>query len=140
MSKLIAPPILDATCGGRMMWFDHDNPACLYVDNRQLEPTNLCDGRMFSVQPDIVADFRDLPFPDKTFHLVVFDPPHLIRVSDQAYMRVKYGRLDSTWQDDLRAAKIGMSIVVGYHRIGLSVRTRSCEHWKWRGDTDAITR
>lgn len=97
------PPILDATCGGRMMWFDHDNPACLYIDNRQLEPTNLCDGRMFSVQPDIVADFRDLPFPDKTFHLVVFDPPHLIRVSDQAYMRVKYGRLDSTWQDDLRA-------------------------------------
>lgn len=27
-----------------------------------------------------------------------------------------------------RAAKIGMSIVVGYHRIGLLVHTRSCEH------------
>lgn len=38
MSKIDYSPILDATCGGRMMWFDHNNPACLYVDNRQLEP------------------------------------------------------------------------------------------------------
>lgn len=101
--KVGYPPILDTTCGGRMMWFDHQNPACLYVDNRQLEPTNLCDGRLFSVQPDIVADFKALPFPDNTFHLVVFDPPHLIHVSDRAYLKIKFERLRDSWQEDLRA-------------------------------------
>ena len=96
------PPILDATCGGRMMWFDKENPSCLYVDNRQLEPTDLCEGRLFQVKPDILADFRDLPFPDRTFKLVVFDPPHLIRVSDNAYMKIKFERLHDSWQEDLR--------------------------------------
>lgn len=49
MPKIDYPPILDATCGGRMMWFEHNSPACLYVDNRQLEPTNLCDRRLFKM-------------------------------------------------------------------------------------------
>ena len=28
------------------------------------------------IAPDLLADFTDLPFPDNTFALVVFDPPH----------------------------------------------------------------
>ena len=96
-------PILDATCGGRMMWFDKHNPACLYVDRRQLEPTDLCDGRLFEVAPDQLADFTNLPFADGTFHLVVFDPPHLMRVNDDAYMCIKYGKLPREWQAVIRA-------------------------------------
>jgi len=91
-------PILDATCGGRMMWFDKHNPACLYIDRRQLEPTDLCDGRLFEVSPDLLADFTHLPFADNMFHLVAFDPPHLIRVNDDAYMCIKYGKLPRDWQ------------------------------------------
>ena len=90
-------PILDVTCGGRMMWFNKQNPACLYLDNRELPETNLCGGRKFSVHPDMIADFTDLPFADNTFYLVVFDPPHLINVSDRAYMKIKFGRLGSEW-------------------------------------------
>lgn len=97
------PPILDVTCGGRMMWFDHNNPICLYVDNRELEPVELCDGRLFQVKPDMIADFRNLPFPSNTFNLVVFDPPHLIRVSNQAYLKLKYERLSESWESDLKA-------------------------------------
>lgn len=47
------------------------------MDNRQLTDT-LCDGRTLNVNPDVIADFRDMPFPDESFYLVVFDPPHLI--------------------------------------------------------------
>lgn len=90
-------PILDVTCGGRMMWFDKHNPACLYLDNRELPETSLCDGRKFRVEPDVIADFTNLPFENNTFHLIVFDPPHLIKVNDDAYMKIKFERLTEEW-------------------------------------------
>ena len=73
------PPVLDATCGGRMMWFNKRHPLALYLDNREIADVELCDGRHFSVRPDIVADFTALPFPDGSFRLVVFD-----RLADNA--------------------------------------------------------
>lgn len=63
----------------------------------------LCDGRHFSVRPDIVADFTALPFPDGSFRLVVFDPPHLVRAGEASYTAIKYGRLDPDWRTTLRA-------------------------------------
>ncbi|EPM6884822.1 SAM-dependent methyltransferase, partial [Staphylococcus pseudintermedius] len=69
--------ILDACCGSRMFWFDKNNRNTVFMDNRQLQ-TNLCDGRKLEVNPDIVADFRNMPFDDESFYMVVFDPPHLI--------------------------------------------------------------
>ena len=91
-------PILDATCGGRMMWFDKHNPRALYIDRRELSEVSLCDGRKFSVSPDVLADFTDMPFPDKSFKLVVFDPPHLKTINETAYMAIKYGRLLGGWE------------------------------------------
>lgn len=53
---------------------------------------------------DIIADFRALPFADNTFAQVVFDPPHLDRIGENAWMKKKYGALDKkTWPDDIRA-------------------------------------
>ena len=57
---------LDATCGSRMMWFDKQDTRALFIDNRQLE-TQLCDGRKLSIDPDMMADFRSLPFDAATF-------------------------------------------------------------------------
>lgn len=85
-------PILDACCGSRMFWFDKANPAVVFMDNRNFEET-LCDGRRLEVRPDVVADFRDMPFPDKWFRLVVFDPPHLIHAGDKSWIGTKYGPL-----------------------------------------------
>lgn len=48
------------------------------MDNRVLHDT-LCDGRKLDVEPDVVGDFRDIPFEDNTFNMVVFDPPHLLK-------------------------------------------------------------
>lgn len=34
----------------------------------------LCDGRQLVIIPDIIADFRRLPFEASSFSVVVFDP------------------------------------------------------------------
>ncbi|WP_298061339.1 class I SAM-dependent methyltransferase [uncultured Rikenella sp.] len=98
MKKLI----LDACCGARMMWFDKQNPLAVYMDCRDAEYT-LCDGRRLEVHPDVVADFRQMPFPDGSFRLVVFDPPHLKKLGENAWMAKKYGRLLPTWETDIKA-------------------------------------
>lgn len=93
--------ILDACCGSRMFWFNKENADTIYIDNRA-EDTMLCDGRKLIVKPDIIADFRDLPFENESFYLVVFDPPHLIRAGDNSFLKLKYGRLDTRWKDDIK--------------------------------------
>jgi 23S rRNA G2069 N7-methylase RlmK/C1962 C5-methylase RlmI len=71
------------------------------MDNRQLE-TTLCDGRELIVKPDIVADFRCMPFEDNSFKLVVFDPPHLVKAGDKSWLAKKYGKLNDSWPTDLK--------------------------------------
>lgn len=111
--------ILDACCGGRMFYFDKDNDNVLFQDIRNFT-TILCDGRKFSVHPDVVADFTDMPYPDNSFKVVVFDPPHLLRnvghskMTDiygslnpknkvTGYQMIKYGALgNADWKDVLR--------------------------------------
>lgn len=71
------------------------------MDNRELEDT-LCDGRKLEIKPDIVADFRKIPFKDNSFKLVVFDPPHLLRVGENSWLAKKYGKLGQDWKSDLK--------------------------------------
>jgi SAM-dependent methyltransferase len=96
--------ILDACCGGRQFWFDKNNPNVLFVDKRVMQPKLVGsgkDGRIRKCLPDKVMDFRNLDLPDESFHLVVFDPPHLF-LGENSYMAQSYGRLDKfTWMDDL---------------------------------------
>lgn len=94
--------ILDACCGSRMFWFDKENKNVDFCDLRVLN-TKLCDGRKFEIKPDIVCDFTNLPMKDNTYHLVVFDPPHLIRVGDNSWLAKKYGKLPKeNWQEILQ--------------------------------------
>ncbi|MDR3357680.1 MAG: SAM-dependent methyltransferase [Desulfovibrio sp.] len=69
--------------------------------NRTVD-TTLCDGRHFSIAPDAQVDFTALPFPDNSFPLVVFDPPHLRQAGSTGWLSVKYGVLPDNWQDILR--------------------------------------
>ena len=92
--------ILDACCGSRMFWFDREHEDALYMDNRQLTDT-LSDGRTLNVNPDVIADFRDMPFADESFYLVVFDPPHLLKAGENSWLAKKYGKLDELWQFDI---------------------------------------
>lgn len=71
------------------------------MDCRELEDT-LCDGRKLEIKPDIIADFRNIPFNDNTFSMVVFDPPHLLKVGESSWLAKKYGKLSDTWPQDLK--------------------------------------
>ena len=95
-------PIIDVCCGSRMFWFDKENENAIYMDNRELDDT-LCDGRKLIINPDVKGDFRNMPYEDNTFKLVVFDPPHLIRVGEKSWLAKKYGKLNiDTWPQDLK--------------------------------------
>lgn len=96
------PRVLDACCGSRMMWYDKGDTRVLYMDIRN-ESHVLCDGRELTISPDVVADFRDMPFPSGVFDLVTFDPPHLLHAGENSWLRAKYGALSGGWQDDIRA-------------------------------------
>jgi hypothetical protein len=88
--------ILDACCGGRMFWINKKHPNAIYIDNRLEEKGHITRKSNHSIQPDIVMDFRDLKFEDKTFKLVVWDPPPSI-------MAKQYGILNKeTWPYDLK--------------------------------------
>jgi hypothetical protein len=97
--------ILDACCGGRMMWFNKKHPNALYVDKRVRPKGFLTVRPNFEVSPDQVEDFTNLSFPDESFHLVVFDPPHTIRIQEEGgLIAERYGRLTiANWEADLAA-------------------------------------
>ncbi|MFI3069460.1 hypothetical protein [Streptococcus suis] len=85
--------ILDACCGSRMFWFDKAEPHTTYMDKREEEFE--IHGKKIKVKPDVVADFRDMPFDDETFNMVVFDPPHLLWAGQKSFMRAQYGQIES---------------------------------------------
>lgn len=95
-------PIIDVACGSRMFWFDKQNPAAVFMDNRKTEEI-LCDGRKLVIKPDVLADFRHIPYPNNSFHLAVFDPPHLVRCGQKSWLAAKYGKLGPEWREDLKA-------------------------------------
>lgn len=92
--------ILDVTCGARSMWFNKHHPAAVYCDKRREQYHHLwksSENCTLDINPDVVCDFTDLPFPDNSFPLVVFDPPHLTGAKETAWLVKKYGKLDENW-------------------------------------------
>ena len=84
-----------------MLWFNKNDRRAAFCDRRR-EKHILCDGRFFEVNPDTVCDFRKLPFPDESFFLICFDPPHLLQAGETSWIKKKYGSLNRlTWSEDL---------------------------------------
>lgn len=89
-------------CGSKMFWFDKNHPLTIYGDIRT-ESHTLCDGRALEIRPDIEMDFTKLPFDDKSFKLVIFDPPHMTSLGANSWMALKYGRLPKdNWQQIIK--------------------------------------
>jgi ubiquinone/menaquinone biosynthesis C-methylase UbiE len=97
----MSKPIIDVCCGSKMFWFNKQNPDTVFMDVRELEDT-LCDGRKLVIKPDIMGDFTNIPFPDNTFKLAVFDPPHLLRVGENSWVAKKYGKLGLNWKNEIK--------------------------------------
>lgn len=101
--------ILDPSSGSRMFWADRSNPAVVFGDIRSETVTvtdrshgNAAGRRTLRIEPDVLLDFRALPYPDGDFKLVVFDPPHLVRAGPKSWLAAKYGKLGPDWRDDIR--------------------------------------
>jgi hypothetical protein len=116
--------ILDATCGGRHLWFEKSRADTVYVDRRMLPKGTIPIRPNWEVRPTVVADFTMLPFAKETFDLVVYDPPHIIRDRpSKSFLRTKYGELNSgTWQSTLRT---------GFDECWRVLRTGGTLHFKW---------
>jgi hypothetical protein len=94
--------ILDACCGGRSFWFNKHHPNAIYQDIRRAPKGLIKERPNFNVDPDIIGDFRKMGFPNKSFKLIVWDPPHLTQGGQTGWQVKKYGLLDKkTWKSDL---------------------------------------
>lgn len=97
----MAKAALDVCCGAKKFYPDKGDPRVLFCDIRR-ESITQCDGRTLTIDPDVIADFRNLPFADELFSLVIFDPPHLLRSGPNAWLTQAYGKLSASWRDDLK--------------------------------------
>lgn len=98
--------ILDASCGSKMFWYEKHEPHTTYIDIRSCtkEIKDRDYIRKVEIKPDMIADFRKIPFQSYQFDLVIFDPPHLLRAGSTSWLAAKYGVLNkNTWSDDLKA-------------------------------------
>lgn len=93
-----------------MFWFDRENQDVVFGDRRRETITvtdrsrgNASGQRTLQIEPDVMMDFRSLPYPDGTFSLVSFDPPHLVQAGPRSWLAAKYGKLSDNWRDDIRA-------------------------------------
>ena len=115
-------PILDPCCGGKMFWFDKQNPHVLFCDNREFDGDLWRGVRPFEVKPDMIADFTALPFPDGSFWHVVFDPPHLTHGGGNSWIVKKYGKIQKDWQPYIKA---------GFDECWRVLKTFGTLNFKW---------
>lgn len=60
---------LDCAASNRLMWPNKNPPLVVFTDrNREIQ-----------IPPDVLCDYRYLPFRDHVFHTAFFDPPHAAR-------------------------------------------------------------
>lgn len=90
-----------------MFWFDRADERAVFMDKRSeshvlTDKSSKAGSRQLTVSPDLSADFTSIPFPDESFFLVVFDPPHLTRAGKNGWQAKKYGKLEGDWKEMLR--------------------------------------
>ena len=98
--------ILDVCCGSKMFWFDRDNPGVVFMDKRREshllpDKTSKSGYQTLVIDPDVIGDFTSIPFPDNLFSIVVFDPPHLLRIGTAGWLCKKYGKLTLDWRNEI---------------------------------------
>lgn len=91
--------ILDLSAGNRAIWFDKNRDDCIFVDRRR------------SARATVVADSTRLPFPDSTFELVVFDPPH-VNAGRHSRMAKGYG-----WHTTMEIRDLITATAYEAHRV-----------------------
>jgi SAM-dependent methyltransferase len=101
-AALCSASVLDACCGSRLFWFDPADSRAIFMDKRTgaypITRYSRPKAKAVIVNPDVIGDFAAMPFPDDTFLMVVFDPPHLSKIGDSSTMAKVYGKLVGDWK------------------------------------------
>lgn len=90
------------------MWFDRHDARALFVDKRwevhtvDVGTPGTIGRSPIVVEPDEIVDFTAMPFSDESFHMVVFDPPHVERQEMRGAVTRRYGVLNGDWREMLR--------------------------------------
>lgn len=126
--------VLDACCGSRMFWFDSNDDRAVFVDKRHerhvLNDKSSKGGtRELVIEPDLIADFTNLPFVDDHFSLVVFDPPHFKRNGESGWIAKKYGTLGDNWREEIAA---------GFRECFRVLRPTGTLVFKWNEDEISV--
>ncbi len=123
--------VLDVCCGPKGMWFDKHDERVLYLDKRRETHVNIYPSgpKSMTIDPDILGDFTDIKQPDNSFHLVVFDPPHIER-NTLGEITKRYGALQGDWREELRKGflecfrvlKPNGTLIFKWNEVGFSVK------------------
>jgi hypothetical protein len=89
--------ILDACCGGRHWWFDKDNKNTIYMDIRSEPKGTIKLQTNWSVEPDVISSYCEMPFQNESFNLIAWDIPHKLK-NDSGIISKKYGFLGENWK------------------------------------------
>lgn len=103
--------ILDATAGYKGIWYQKNHPFVTFMDIRSgsfnTKTINMPfkSSRKFKIEPDVVSEWKDAPFPDNSFDMIIFDPPHLIWKHNKkpSSMDKAYGYFTiDTWRNEMK--------------------------------------
>lgn len=99
--------ILDATCGSKGIWYQKNHPYVTFMDKRKgyffYQYPNSPKKKEYHIEPDVVSEWKDAPWTNNTFDMIIFDPPHIIKNSEKGILSTKYTQLKpDTWRNDLR--------------------------------------
>jgi SAM-dependent methyltransferase len=101
--------ILDATTGFKGIWYIKNHPFVTFMDKRKevlrSSHKGLKKQRIINICPGVVSEWKDAPFPDNYFDMIIFDPPHLIENRDKknlSSLNKSYGYLyKDNWRQEL---------------------------------------
>jgi len=102
--------ILDATAGFRGIWYQKNHPYVTFMDKRNVRGRSsnkkIASQRKFKINPDVISEWKDAPFPNDYFDMIIFDPPHLIISRDHgklSSMQKQYGYLyKDNWKQEIK--------------------------------------
>ena len=104
--------ILDATCCYRGIWFNKHQKDTIYIDIRP------------EVKPDVIMDCTKTTFENKTFDLIVFDPPH------QGFTKEAKGIFAKRY-GSLRAEEIRTFIINAFKEFNRILKDEGFIAFKW---------
>jgi hypothetical protein len=128
---MVTKLVLDPASSMRAFYFNKKDERVVFGDIREDETHLLTNGQTIKIKPDEVMDFRNIPYENESFQCVIFDPPHMLKLSEKSWMRKKYGVLDSdNWQDDLtkgfaecfRVLKINGTLIFKWNEVSIPLK------------------